>query len=192
VSPAGDRATREAVLDAFAVESEQGPRTLERYLRLYPEYAGELVDLSFELAREVGDDDDAVLSAAEQVLIDEAWSRHAAALPTTINPFALLTSEDWRAIARDLNLPRQVATALREQRISVVSIPKAFLAALAEAMRSSVAQLEATWSPKPMVAVRSYKADAKPSAGGQVTFEQVLIEAGVPDETRARLLAEAE
>lgn len=38
----------------------------------------------------------------------------------------------------------------------------------------------------------SYKADANPTAGDQVTFEQVLIEAGVPADKRARLLAEAD
>ena len=42
VNPAAN-AIRESVLDAFAVESEPDRSTLERYLRLYPEYAGELV-----------------------------------------------------------------------------------------------------------------------------------------------------
>ena len=53
MSPAATRPSRESVLDAFAVESEPGRSTLERYLRLYPEYAGELIDLSRELSREV-------------------------------------------------------------------------------------------------------------------------------------------
>lgn len=193
MTPADAPPTREDVLDAFAVEIEQGAPALERYLRLYPEYAGELIDLSFELARKVGDDDDAALSPSEQLMIDAAWSSHAAALPASVdNPFARLTPEDWRAIARDLDLPRQVATALREQRVLLFSIPKAFLAALAEAMRSSVTQLEGAWSPSPVMDGRSYKADIKPAAGAQVTFEQVLIEAGVPEEARARFLAEAE
>ena len=43
-----------------------------------------------------------------------------------------------------------------------------------------------------LAAGRSYKADGKPAIGGQVTFEQVLIDAGVPAEKRARLLAEAD
>ena len=84
------------MLDAFAVESEPGRSTLERYLRLYPEYAGELVDLSRELSREVCDDT-APLSAADQALIDDAWTQHAAAMPAaTVDPFAALTVDDWR------------------------------------------------------------------------------------------------
>jgi hypothetical protein len=110
-------------------------------------------------------------------------------VPATISdPFAALTVDDWRVVARRLDVPRQVVTALRERRISLVSIPRRFLAMLAEAMRSSVAQLESSWGPAQLAAARSYKADGKPALGEQVTFEQVLIDAGVPAERRARLL----
>ena len=43
--------SREDVLDAFAVEPNHERNTLERYLRDYPQYAAELVDLSRELSR---------------------------------------------------------------------------------------------------------------------------------------------
>lgn len=191
MSPAGERPSREVVLDAFAVESEPGQSTLERYLRQYPEYAGELIDLSRELSREAYEDA-APLSAADRALIDAAWSQHAKAMPAAAaDPFAALTVDDWRAVAQRLDVPRQVVTALRERRVSLVSIPRRFLAMLAEAMRSSVAQLESSWGPVQLVA-RSYKADTKPVAGEQVTLEQVLIDAGIPAEKRARLLAEAD
>ena len=164
MSPAGERPSREFVLDAFAVESEPDRSTLERYLRLYPEYAGELIDLSRELSREVCDDT-APLSAADQALIDAAWSQHAAAPPApAADPFAAMTVDDWRAVARRLDVPRQVVTALRERRISLVSIPRRFLQRFAEASRSSVAQLESSWGPAQLAAARAYKADGKPSA----------------------------
>jgi len=192
MSPAGERPSREAVLDAFAVESDPDRSTLERYLRLYPEYAAELVDLSHELSREPSEDD-APLSAADQALIDAAWSQHAKALPAAgSDPFAALTADDWRAVARQLDVPRQVITALRERRVSLLSIPQRFLNKLAEAMRCSLTQLQMSWGAAPLTAARSYKADGKPSAGEQVTFEKVLIDAGVSDERRAELLREAE
>ena len=192
MSPGGGRPSREAVLDAFAVESEPGRSTLERYLRLYPEYAGELIDLSRELSREAYEDA-APLSAIDRALIDAAWSQHAKVMPAAAaDPFAALTVDDWRAVAQRLDVPRQVVTALRERRVSLVSIPRRFLAILADAMRSSVAQLESSWGPAHLIVARSYKADSKPVAGEQVTFEQVLIDAGVPAEKRARLLAEAD
>jgi hypothetical protein len=192
MSAADARPSRESVLDAFAVESEPGRSTLERYLRLYPEYAGALIDLSRELSREACDDV-APLSAADQALIDAAWLKHAAAVPAaTADLFAALTVDNWRAVARGLDVPRQVVTALRERRVSLPSIPRRFLQRFAEATRSTVAQLEASWGPGQLVGARSYKADGKPTAGEQVTFEQVLIDAGVPAEKRAGLLAEAD
>lgn len=192
MSPADERPSRESVLDAFAVESEPGRSTLERYLRLYPEYAAELVELSRELSRE-SSEDGAPLSPTDRALIEAAWSQHAKAVPAAAaDPFAALTVDDWRTVARILEVPRQVVTALRERRISLVSIPRRFLAMLADAMCSSVAQLESSWNPAQLAGARSYKADAKPSVGQQVTFEQVLIDAGVPAEKRARLLAEAD
>ncbi len=191
MSPAATRPSRESVLDAFAVESEPGRSTLERYLRLYPEYARELVDLSRELSREVSNDT-APLSATDQGLIDDAWTRHAAAMPAaTFDPFAALTVDDWRAVAQRLDVPRQVVTALRERRVSRVSIPRGFFGKLAEAVNSTVAQLELSWGPA-QLAARSYKADAKPTVGEQITLEQVLIDAGVSADKRARLLADAD
>ncbi|MBX5177317.1 hypothetical protein HJB77_13700 [Rhizobium lentis] len=192
MSPAGERPSREAVLDAFAVESEPDRSTLERYLRLYPEYANELVDLSRELSREISEDE-APLSVADRALIDAAWSQHAKALPATASdPFAVLTADDWRTVAHQLDVPRQVITALRERRVSLLSVPRRFLQNLAAAMRCSIRQLELSWGSAPLVAGRSYKADGKPTSGEQVTLEKVLIDAGVPVEKRARLLVEAD
>jgi hypothetical protein len=192
VNPARERPSRESVLDAFAIESEFDRSTLERYLRLYPEYAGDLVDLSRELSREVRDDDTA-LSTVDQTLIDAAWSQHAAAVPApTADPFAALTVEDWRSVAQRLDVPRQVVTALRERRVSLASIPRRFLGKFAEAVSSSVAQLELSWGPAQLGAARSYKADSKPIVGAQVTLEQVLVDAGVPVEKRTQLLAEVD
>ena len=107
MSPTGARPSRESVLDAFAVESESGRSTLERYLRLYPEYSGELIDLSRELSHEACDDV-TPLTGADQTLIDTAWSQHVAASPAAAaDPFAALTVDDWRTVARGLDVPRQ-------------------------------------------------------------------------------------
>lgn len=193
MSAAGARPSREDVLDAFAVETAPDRATLDRYLRLYPEYAAELVDLSRELSRERHDEMEP-LTADDSKLLDAAWARHAAALPTaTVAPFEALTADDWRAVARRLDVPRQVVTALRERRVLLVSIPKRFLQIFADAVGSTIVMLEASWpSAGSSSLARSYKADRKPAVGEQVTLEQVLIDAGVPAEKRAQLLAEAD
>ena len=38
--------------------------------------------------------------------------------------------------------------------------------------------------------VRSYKADKKPGNGAPVTFERLLVDAGVPEATRTLLMAD--
>ncbi len=191
MTPAEERPSLESVLDAFSVETDAGSSTLTRYLRQYPEYADDLIDLSRELSRALNDDD-APLSSPERAAIDVAWSRYATAIaPKIADPFAALASDQSRALAQRLGVPRQVITALRERRVSPSSVPRRFLQRLAEAMTSSVAELEAFWAQGQVVGARSYKADEKPSAVTQVSFEQVLLDANVPAETRDALLAEA-
>jgi hypothetical protein len=187
-----DLSSLDSVLDAFAAESDTGRHTLERYLRMYPEFAGELVDLSREIQRDVSGDS-APLTASERNLIDIAWSRYvAAAQQAAVSPVAPLTPKDWRAVAHGLDVPRQVVTALRERRVSLVSIPRGFLRRFAAAIGTSVVQLETSWGAGDLAAARSYKSDTKPAAHEQVTFEQVLIDAGVSAEKRARMLAGTE
>lgn len=192
MSPTGARPSREDVLDAFAVEAVPDRATLESYLQLYPEYAAELVDLSRELDRE-RHEEMGPLTADDSKLLDAAWAQHATALPTAAaDPFAALTADDWRAVAQRMDVPRQVVTALRERRVLLTSIPRRFFRMFADAIGSTIEQLDASWGSSQLAAARSYKADKKPAVGGQVTLEQVLIDAGVPTEKRARLLAEVD
>lgn len=185
------RPSLEAVLDAFAAEGDADRMTLERYLRLYPEYVGEIVDLASEMRREL-EESSAPLTTAELALIDLAWARYVAG-PQQIpaKPAPALTAEEWRTVAQLLGVPRQVVTALRERRVALSTIPRGFLRRFAEATGSSLEELQSAWTSVPLVGARSYKADDKPNSGGQVAFEQVLIEAGVSDDKRAQLLGEA-
>jgi hypothetical protein len=66
---------KEDVLNAFAIEEEPGKKTLERYLRDYPEYAGELIDLSREIHRKL-EADAYPLSKDDMDMIDGAWNKH--------------------------------------------------------------------------------------------------------------------
>lgn len=200
------RPSLEEVLDAFAVEAEPGRKTLERYLRAYPEYAAALVALSYELARPLIDD--VAPPSPESVARFEAlWAGHPAARPAAApaapgapavagggvpDPLAVLPVAEQRRVAEALRVPRQVLTALRERRVLVASIPAAFLARLAEAVPTPVEALLASLA-QPAVAVsagRRYKADGKPESVGQASFEQVLRESGVSDRDIVALLAD--
>lgn len=141
MTPAGPQPSREDVLYAFAVESDPGRDTLERYLRDYPQYADELIDLSYELSREVGEDE-TPLSNEDLALIDQSWQRHTDTAPKAVlDPLSTLSVAEQRDLAQQLDLPRQVITAFREHRVDLDSVPLPFLERLATAMNSTTETL---------------------------------------------------
>lgn len=187
--PSDSEPTLEDVLDSFTVEPDAGRATLEKYLRIYPQFAGELIDLSRELSREIVEDT-APLSARDISQIDAALSRHLESAPApAVDPLATLSVAELRAFSQLLDIPRQMVTALRERKVDVGSIPRRFLERCAAALKVNVAEIVEAWSlpPSPQLA-RSFKADVKPTSGKRATFEQVLVEAGVPEDKRTKLL----
>jgi len=183
----------EEVLDAYAVEAVHDRATLESYLRDFPQFAEELVELSREVSRVV-EYDESPLSAAEEALIDKAWQNHTRPVARSageVDPLANLSVPQLRELAHQLDVPRQVITAFRERRVKLESVPKSFLAAFARAVGCTVDLLSsvvsATSGPE---FSRSYKADIKPTAGEAISFEKLLIDAGVSEAKRAQLLAE--
>jgi hypothetical protein len=191
MNPSPSKPSREEILDAFAVELSPGRATLERYLRDYPSYATELVDLSRELSRSIHEDDEP-LTVEAQAAIDVAWKRHVAAAPKVVaDPFAILSVQDLRDVAKQLDVPRQVITAFREHRVVIDTVPRKFLGRLAAAINSTVDLVrEALLVQTGPTLARSYKADEKPSAETAATFERLLADAGVSEEKRTALLAD--
>ncbi len=170
----------EDILDAFAMEETHAKATLDRYLTAYPQFTGDLIDLSRELLRAEAPVD-AELAPSDAAKIDAAWARHAGArLQLAADPFAALSPTRSREIATELGVPRQVIAAFRERRIQPVSVPGAFLRRLAGALAASFDDFVAWMTPPPANALaRSYRADGQPNAPAQVSFERILIDAGV-------------
>ncbi len=181
------------VLDVFAMEGDPSRSTLERYLSIYPEFATDLIDLSREMMRPETVDD-MPLSTNDVTRIDDGWKAFIATQPAALtDPFAALTPMRSKEIAKELGVPRQVITAFRERRVQPLSVPKPFLVRFAAFLDKAVDELISvlsTGSAQPLA--RSYMADGKPGNNKQVTFEQILIDSGIPDADRARLLAKGE
>ncbi|MFK4488896.1 hypothetical protein [Bradyrhizobium sp. USDA 336] len=182
--------SREDVLDAFAVEPNHGRATLERYIVEFPQFAAELVDLSRELSRSIAEDD-APLSSQEEALINRAWTRHVEAAPRAlVDPLANLSVDELRDVAQRLDVPRQVVTAFRERRVDLNSVPSGFWALFAAAVRTTVDVLKQSLAlPAQPTFARSYRADDKPAVELNLSFERILIDAGVSEEKRAKLMA---
>lgn len=184
------RPSLDEVLSSFAVEAHTDKETLERYMRQYPEYALQLVDLSQELART--SDDEGRLTSDEGDAIGAAWATFSKAVDAP-DVFASLSAADLSRIARTLSVPRQVLTAIRERRVTFSTYPKRFLQRLADALGRAVDEVGATLSMPKVVSVRSFRSDDKPAqTGDTISFEQVLRQAGTTDELLAELLADDE
>ncbi|BAI96869.1 hypothetical protein Sj15T_13250 [Sphingobium sp. TA15] len=191
MNPNAHQPSREDVLDAFAVEPNHGREILERYLREYPHFSNELVDLSRELSR-VPHGAERPMSLQEQAMVEAAWQQH---MPietkSAKDPLADLSVAQLREIAVQLDVPRQVVTAFRERRVVATSVPRRFLTRMAAALNCTVDLLVSTLTlPSGAVLARSYKSDGKPSAETAATFERLLIDAGVSEEKRTALLAD--
>jgi hypothetical protein len=189
-----DNPSLEDVLGAFSVEPDPGRDTLGLYLRRYPQFAEPLIDLSRELHRELASPVVAH-TAEDESRIDAAWRRHADATnrQEQADPFAALSTQELRNLSKALDVPRQIITAFRDRRVILDSVPRHFLERLAVALHQSLEHLAASLAPTIKAApARSYMSDAKPTAGDPVTFERLLIEAGVPEDKRTRLFADTD
>lgn len=193
MSDPNSNAALDDVLDAFAVEPTPGRDTLERYLRRYPQFANELIDLSRELHRELPTETGPE-TPEDHARIEAAWRRHReGTLQALSDPFSALSTDELRALANTLDVPRQVITAFRDRKVILSSVPRRFLARLAAGLNRSLdALLPALPTTSALAGARSHKSEVKPSDSEPVTFERVLIDAGVPQEKRARLLVEAD
>ncbi len=180
----------EDVLDAFSVEPDLGKETLQHYLQDYPQYAEEIVDLSFELSKPINRDG-APWTVDELAEIEGAWQKHGKSMFQIANPFEGLAVDKLRQIAQDLGVPRIVLSAFRERQVAIASVPKKFLGKLAAALGQTIESYMAfAQSTSPSLAGRSFKSKKKPQVAEQITFTQMLIDAQVPEEKRQKLLAE--
>ncbi len=184
-------ASKEDVLDEFAVEPDIDRLTLERYLRDFPEFTGDIVELAAELTR-TSVEEPVSLLADEQALIDSAWNRFLnSGKKVATNPFANFSPADFRRIAEALGIRRSVLTAFRECTVIAATVPDRFLRRLAEVIGSEKEAILSHLNNRPMVASgRSYKSQEKPHLSEPVSFEQVLIDAAMSDADRNRLMKE--
>lgn len=178
----------EDVLEAFMLDAEQDG-ALARYLSDYPQYRAELLDLAHQM-RSVPPDELPPLGEPCQQAIRRGWEKLSAAWSADRrNLFADLAPADYGRIAKELSVPRQVLSGIRDGRILVDTIPSRFMRLIASALHGTVDELAQSIAAGQVLA-RSYKSEQRPETRPAVSFEQALIDARVPGEERERLLAD--
>lgn len=160
-----------------------------RYLVEYPQYAHDLVDLSRELARTWADDD---MSEEDERSVDAAVARFRAGGGLK-GYLGTLKPQIFTAAAERLQLPLQAMLAFGERRVELASVPARFLERLAQALQTTLDQLHAFLSQPPQVsATRQSKSKVKPAVAAKVSFEKVLLDAGIPQERVQELIERGE
>jgi hypothetical protein len=194
MSPAKPEVPLEDALLAFSVEPVHDRATLERYLKQYPQFAEDLVDMSHEL-RIVG-------RGAPDVVEDEATFQRAlkqfVGTParvsgTAANPFEAFRGPAFAELADTLRVPRSILIAFRDRLVIESSVPTVFAARIARSARTTVADLMAHLQQPPVVAATAnYKADQKPAASEKVALEALLDASGVTPEQKADIYTAVE
>jgi len=175
------------VLFAFAVEPEQNRATLDRYLKAYPEFAEDLIDLSNEIRvtestvrNSVGVVDDAGCVSA--------WASFTASGSVPSNPFVHLKGRPFVDFCNSLKLPRSIVTALRDRLIEPDTIPKKLVAAMASLADSTAdAVMRYLALPPTTAPSMEFKSDQKPTDGDRVTFQQLIQNTELTDSQHAAI-----
>lgn len=180
--------TADEVLRAFAMDFEPGAHVLQRYLTQYPEHSLALIDLSMELSREF--DDDVPPGAAEFDLVAAGMARLRENV-ATLQSLQAAPAKVFTEAANALTLPLQVGLAFRERRIDVATLSQRMAAKMADALKTSTETL-LSYLALPAVApmARARKSTIKPVAPEKVSFERVLRDAGLDDQSISNLLRE--
>lgn len=200
------------VLYQFSMAKEiPDAELLDEYARLYPDYAEMLTDFAVQLVVESKQSKVVETSAPEtrvSPVVSRAMSRFQSALHSAktrpvlshevdatvtpaVNPFANLGREEFRRIARELQANSHFLCLVRDGMIVFVTMSPGFLLALAAAVSGSLDDVtEYLRTRKPVVAAGQFcKADEKPQAGIQITFEEAVKRSGLPPEQQKFLLS---
>lgn len=189
---------KDAALDAFAAELVHDRNTLQRYVSEYPELAEELIDLAaeFRLSSEFADVQPDVIS---DPMLNTTWEiflaagTNPAATTTAVDPFAQFKGAAFASLARELDIPRSILTAIRDRLVVPASTPIGFLRRFAEATGNSVESVKAYLALDSKAPLGlTFKSDQKPSQQGQATFRQLVESTEMSKSQRLLLLRECE
>ncbi|QCF26125.1 hypothetical protein [Hydrocarboniclastica marina] len=185
------------VLHAFSTEANPDADTLARYLKRHPQYSESLIDLSIELFS-AQSFDEAPAEAVPSDNAQRAWSTFqsmlrpedpASTAPSAmVNPLSSLDKQQFKELARELNVNRLFLSLLRDNAIQVATIPRQFLASLAELLNIPIEGLQRVLvAPTTISEGVRYKASGKPGSGDKITFEEALTHSHLSDEQQSVL-----
>lgn len=189
------------VLYEFSIAQEvPDAQLLDEYTKLYPGYAAQLTEFAIEIALDVRRGPEEASHAFEEETVSPAVSRAMSAFQVALqetrgqqevaaaevsnaeveNPFASLDRKQFRALATAMDANTAFLCKLRDCLIDPQTMSDGFLQLLGDKLAVSVDLLRAFFEGKsPQLAGQHFKADKKPSVGGQQSFEDAVKSSGL-------------
>lgn len=188
---------------------------LDDMVRRYPEFGDELTEFAIALAVDALRGEhviEAAEAALDPTLVSPAVSRaishfqnrlyevtvgahatKAKRAPATsadaTNPFLALPRQEFRALAHRLNANAVFVGKLRDRQIDPRTMTPGFQRRVAEELKAPLEIVIAHFAAsQPALARQFFKAESKPSTGGQQTFEEAVRNCGLTDAQQQALL----
>lgn len=172
------RLSEEEVLLSFSVEPTHDHKTLEQYLREYPEHAKALVTCSIELMVDATRSDE--VEVTSEGAVDRAWQRFQIVIGKSddvlaTNPFAALNPTAFRLLAKKLDITNLLLIRLRDRAIVAATIPSRFVQRLATELGATFESvMDYLQSPPAMVSGHSFRSAIKPEVTEQISFSEAI------------------
>jgi hypothetical protein len=169
---------REDVLSDFTIEPEMSPAVLKTYLKKYPEFADELLDLFHELTM-------SDMEAVEASLPLETKAMTTSVLRVQKVEQALYGA-DVRELSKSLGLPRSFLMGLQASVVHIGSMPISLLNKLAKLLDVRLQDVISGMQIGDQQAV-AMKSDVKPEGQPAIEFEDYVNQAGLTEEEQRAL-----
>jgi len=212
---AGSHSLRDAFYALSIAQDVPDAKLLDDIVRRYPDFGEELTEFAIALAIDALRGErvsDAAEAALDPRVVSPAVSRaishfqnrlHAvtvaasetetkpatAASAEASNPFVALPRQEFRALAERLNANAVFVGKLRDRQIDPRTMTSGFQRRVAEELKAPLEAVVAHFAASQSAPARQFfKAESKPSAGGQQTFEDAVRSCGLTEAQQQALL----
>lgn len=212
---ASPHSLREAFYALSVAQDIPDAKLLDDLVRRYPEFGEELTEFAIALAvdalpgehvseaAEASLDPSAVSPAVSRAISHFQNRLHAVTVAVRVadakpapaaaadvpNPFVALPRQEFRALAERLNANAVFVGKLRDRQISPRTMTSGFQRRVADELQAPLEVVIAHFAAsQPAPARQFFKAESKPSAGGQQTFEEAVRSCGLTEAQQQALL----
>lgn len=202
---------RDVLYEFSLAQDVPNAELLDEFVRRYPEHAAALTDFAIELAVDSLRRDEAPAPVADPAEVSPAVSRAMSRFQNSLhqtralkstktatepaqtavpNPFSTLSRDAFRTLAEGLHANSAFVCKLRDRVVQPKTMSDGFVQHVANKMAVPPIIILTHFAAPPQInRQQRYKADQKPEAGTQQTFEEAVRTSGLTEEQQRYLLS---